>query len=265
MAEHNRYRKRGQKMTGKEGVVKPDPDKYSKNANNRINISGVLEKVLQDTNLESFEASLKQCWPDLSSDEKSRIEEHILQIMDDYDPRKLSGNRLIFDDWDKLHKKYFDVEIKTDKGQKIDTGETVYFTNFKRIHVSQGFTEDRMFITVPLFYDRPILDRASGNVLYTKKELANFIVTSNHEILKPSDSYFQGRNIIAEIPKTIMAERWSMGSISDFYNKRNIIDPKTVFSKLTGIWHYFMDLSGNPGAYTALPLIDVLSYCLWLS
>ena len=248
----------------KEGAGKPDPDKHSKNANNRINISGVLEKVLQDMNPESFEASLTQVWADLSNDERSRIKERIMQLLGDYDPRKSSGNGLIFDEWNKLLQKYFDVETKTDKGQKIDTGEIVYFTNFKRIHVSQGFTEDRMFITVPLFYDRPILDRASGNVLYTKKELANFIVTSNHEILKPSDSYFQGRNIIAEIPKTIMTERWSMGSISDFYNKRNIIDPKTVFSKLTGIWHYFMDLSGNPGAYTALPLIDVLSYCIWL-
>ena len=150
------------------------------------------------------------------------------------------------------------------EGQKIDTGETVYFKNFKRVHVAQGFTDDTMYITVPLWYDRPIIDKKTGDLLYTKRELGNFVILSSHKIIRPSDSYFREREIVAEFPETVLDERWSMDSIREFQDPKVSVDPTTVFAKLNEIWKKYMDLSGNPGTYTALPLINTLSYCLWL-
>ena len=150
------------------------------------------------------------------------------------------------------------------EGQIIDSGETVYFTNFERIHLAQGFTVDTMFVTVPLWYDRKVLDRKTGEVLYTKRELTNFVVLSSHEIIRPTDKYFIEKGIVAEFPETILSERWSMGSIREFREGSAFIDPRAVFHKIKGIWEFFMDLSGNPGAYTALTLINTLGYCLRL-
>ena len=156
------------------------------------------------------------------------------------------------------------VNTNESEGQKIETGETVYFKEFKRLHVAQGFTDDTMYVTVPLWYDRPIMDKKTGDVLYTKRELGNFVVLSSHKIIKPSDSYFRDRALVAEFPETILDERWSMDSIKAFQDSKVSVEPIAVFSKLRDIWKRYMDLSGNPGAYTALPLIDTLSYCLWL-
>ncbi len=156
------------------------------------------------------------------------------------------------------------VKTSDGKGQKIDTGETVYFTNFKRVHVAQGFMDDTMYVTVPLWYDRPIMDKKTGDLLYTKKELENFAVLSSHEIIRPSDSYFREKNIIAEFPETVLDERWSMNSIKAFRDLTVTVDPGAVFSKLKETWKHYMDLSGNPGTYTALPLVNTLSYCLFL-
>ena len=156
------------------------------------------------------------------------------------------------------------ISINTTEGQKIDTGELVYFANFVRIHTTQGFTDDVMYVTVPLWYDRNIYDRKTGEQLYTKRELTNFVVLSTHEIIRPSDSYFKTKNIIAEFPEITLEQRWSMESIRSFHEQKAFVDPIVVFSKLKGLWQRFMDLSGNPGAYTALPLIDILSYCQWL-
>ena len=157
------------------------------------------------------------------------------------------------------------VKDNYSEGQKIDTGETVYFTNFKRVHVAQGFTDDTMYVTVPLWYDRAVYDKKTGELLYTKRELTNFVVLSNHKIIRPSDSYFREKGIVAEFPETNLDERWGMDSIKAFRDPKSSIDPKIVFLKLREeIWKNYMDLSGNPGAYTALPLIDTLSYCLWL-
>ncbi len=150
------------------------------------------------------------------------------------------------------------------EGQKIDTGETVFFTNFSRLHVAQGFTDDAMYITVPLWYNREIRDKKTGELLYTRKALTNFVVLSTHEIIKPGDSYFQKKNIVAELPEMTLDERWSMDSILSFYNNKATVEPRAVYSKLREIWKYYMDLSGNQGAYTALPLINTLSYCQWL-
>ena len=155
-------------------------------------------------------------------------------------------------------------EKREAEGQKIDTGETVYFKNFKRVHVAQGFTDDTMYITVPLWFDRPIIDKKTGNLLYTKREMGNFAILSSHKIIRPSDSYFRERGIVAEFPETVLDERWSMDSIREFQDPKISVDPITVFNKLNEIWKKYMDLSGNPGAYTALPLINTLGYCLWL-
>lgn len=167
-------------------------------------------------------------------------------------------------DIDKIKKAAKGKDDAYPEGLKIDTGENVYFVNFKRIHATQGFTDDRMFITVPMWYDREIRDKKTGDLLYTKKELGNFIVMSSHEIVKPSDIYFQKKGIVADLPETVLDERWSMGSIQEFYKGKKTVDPRDVFSKLKGIWQHFMDLSGNPGSYTALPLVNTLSYCVWL-
>ena len=156
------------------------------------------------------------------------------------------------------------VNANESEGQKIDTGETVFFKKFKRLHVAQGFTDDTMYITVPLWYDRPIIDKKTGDLLYTKRELGNFAVLSSHKIIRPSDSYFREKGMVAEFPETILDERWSMDSIKAFQDPNMSIEPIAVFSKLREIWKKYMDLSGNPGAYTALPLINTLSYCLWL-
>ncbi len=150
------------------------------------------------------------------------------------------------------------------EGQKIDSGETVYFTNFERIHLAQGFTTDTMFVTVPLWYDREVPDKKTGETLYTKRELTNFVVLSSHGIIKPTNEYFRKKSIVAEFPETILDERWSMDSIREFRESPAFIDPRAVFRKIRGIWQFFMDLSGNPGAYTALTLINTLGYCLWL-
>ena len=154
--------------------------------------------------------------------------------------------------------------VSGEEGVRTDTGEKVYFSSRPKIHTSQGFTEDKMLVTVPLQRDKEIRDRKTGELLYTKKELANFVITSDRELIFPSDKYFTDSGLNAEFPEMVLDERWSAASIGEYYQKGGDADPKGVFKKLQDIWKHFMDLEGNPGAYTALPLIDALSYCIWL-
>ena len=238
----------------KEGVVKPDPDKHSKNANNRINISGVLEKVLRDTNPESFEASLKQYWPDLSRDEKSRIEEHILQIMDDYDPRKPSGNRLIFDDWDKLHRKYFDVEIKTEDGKTVLLGK-----NYKTINPALDIHNDDLMMMIPLPTETYLKDR-DGEVK-KRTDIENFVITSSHKVFSASRNQFEKRGAIARIPEMVTPQRYSSEMIMGFLTDGIKDHPWEIIKTLRDTWNFFMDFGTNPGAAIANSIYCVLTYC----
>lgn len=154
--------------------------------------------------------------------------------------------------------------VSGEEGVRTDTGEKVYFSSRPKIHTSQGFTEDKMLVAVPLQRDKEIRDRKTGELLYTKKELVNFVITSDRELIFPSDKYFTDSGLNAEFPEMVLDERWSAASIGKYYQNGGDADPKGVFKKLQDIWKHFMDLEGNPGAYTALPLIDALSYCIWL-
>lgn len=154
---------------------------------------------------------------------------------------------------------------QTKEGVTIDTGETVYFKDFDTVHTTQGFIDDKMFYTVPLWHDREIRDRETGEVFTAKnKRKTNFVITSNRELFRPSDKYFQEKGLIAVMPETVLEERWSKPSIKDYYKNGINVDPGIVFHKLQDTWKYYMDLEGNPGSYTALPLINALSYCIWL-
>lgn len=66
------------------------------------------------------------------------------------------------------------------------------------------------------------------------------------------------------MPGMTLEQRWSMSSIKDYYQNGATVKPKDVFKKIQDIWRFYMDLEGNLGAYTALPLIDTLSYFMWL-
>ena len=149
-------------------------------------------------------------------------------------------------------------------GQQIDSGETVYFKCFTRVHVSQAFVKDAMFLAAPLLYDKPTIDRKTGEVIGKRKALGNFVISSDRTITRPSSQYFEDKGIIADFPETTLESRWSVGSIEAFHNGNIDVDPIDVFRKLKGTWQYFMDLAGNPGAYTFLPLLDTLSYCISL-
>jgi len=157
-----------------------------------------------------------------------------------------------------------DAVKNKETGQQIDSGETVYFKIFKRVHVAQGFTDDTMFITTPLLYDKPTFDRKTGEVIGKRKVLGNFVVLSDGTITSPSSQYFEDKGIIADLPETTLEARWSVESIEAFHRGGVSVDPIDVYRKLKGSWEYFMDLSGNPGAYTFLPLLDTLSYCISL-
>ena len=189
---------------------------------------------------------------------RSQIKEMVLQ-----DALRHGLDKALINDF-KNGSKLWKNEKRGVEGQIIDTGETVYFSSFERVHLAQGFTTDTMFITVPLWYDRNVIDRKTGDTLYKRRELANFVILSNRLIIRPTDEYFRKIGVVAEFPETILDERWSMDSIMDFREKGACTDPGSVFHKIKGIWQFFMDLSGNPGAYTALTLINTLSYCLWL-
>ncbi len=151
-----------------------------------------------------------------------------------------------------------------DGAVKIDTGQSVYFRDFQKVPLAQGFANDTMYISVPLWFDIEKRDEESGEVISRKRMLTNFVVLSDGRIIKPYDRFFQELNLVPEIPEAVLPLRWSMESIQRFHEDHSRVDPISVFARLKDTWNSFMDLSGNPGADTALPLFNILSYCVQL-
>ena len=151
-----------------------------------------------------------------------------------------------------------------DGAVKIDTGQSVYFRDFQKVPLAQGFANNTMYISVPLWFDIEKKDEETGEVISRKRTLSNFVVLSDGRIIKPYDRFFQELNLVPEIPEAVLPLRWSMESIQRFHEDHSRVNPISVFSRLKDTWNSYMDLSGNPGADTALPLFNMLSYCVQL-
>lgn len=167
--------------------------------------------------------------------------------------------------WNKIKKIRDNLKDEGEDGAvKIDTGQSVYFRDFQKVPLAQGFANDTMYISVPLWFDIEKRDEESGEVISRKRMLSNFVVLSDGRIIKPYDRFFQELNLVPEIPEAVLPLRWSMESIQRFRVAHSRVDPISVFSRLKDTWNQYMDLSGNPGADTALPLFNILSYCVQL-
>ena len=166
--------------------------------------------------------------------------------------------------WNKIKKIRDNLKDEEDGAVKIDTGQSVYFRDFQKVPLAQGFANDTMYISVPLWFDIEKRDEETGEVISRKRTLSNFVVLSDGRIIKPYDKFFQELNLVPEIPEAVLPLRWSMESIQRFHEDHSRVDPISVFSRLKDTWNSYMDLSGNPGADTALPLFNILAYCVQL-
>jgi hypothetical protein len=167
--------------------------------------------------------------------------------------------------WKRIKKIRNDLKDEGEDGAvKIDTGQSVYFRDFQKVPLAQGFANDIMYISVPLWFDIEKKDDDSGEIISRKRMLSNFVVLSDGRIIKPYDRFFQELNLVPEIPEAVLPLRWSMESIQRFHEDHSRVNPISVFSRLKDTWNSYMDLSGNPGADTALPLFNMLSYCVQL-
>lgn len=146
------------------------------------------------------------------------------------------------------------------KGLTADSGENIVFEDFVRVKPALDFVNGEMLVTIPLPYDRPIVDK-DGNIKGTEPAIDNFVLTSSRRVFRCTGAQFTKAKMIAQIPETILEQRVSLACVKAFLEGKKTVEPYIVYRELKGTRDYFMDYSNVPGASVALTLYDVLSYC----
>ncbi len=133
------------------------------------------------------------------------------------------------------------------------------FTDPVKINPALDILPDRTLILGLQFAaDREIADR-NGNS-YTRRELANFILTSWKEIFPCVEREFAKRDLFATIPETNFGSRWSKRSIKEFLSGDCHRDPFQVYELIKGQFEKYIDFGENGGAAAFCSLYAILTY-----
>lgn len=136
---------------------------------------------------------------------------------------------------------------------------TLFFNEPKIVNpVLDVLSDGTLIVTVPFPSEWAETDKRGNSRI--RRDLSNFVLTSNLEVFPCIDSEFTRREVFAKVPETVLRSRWPMKSRKEFLSGHFHRDPFEVSRKISDQFTKYIDFGDNNGAAVFCTLYALLTY-----
>ena len=113
--------------------------------------------------------------------------------------------------------------------------------NVKIINPALDFFDDRLILTLPFIWNRPLLDD-DKSIRGHKPELTNFaLILPDKDLFLLNENEMIKRGLFARPPTGVFPQRWSNDSFLDFFKHGKKVNPYEVFRRIKVKYDYSLD------------------------